>query len=74
MQDGGEGFTLDDFKTVIKAKNFEWCNNPDMEQYIRPQTIFGTKFESYLQAAKERSQPKSKWVKNELFKSTDVPN
>lgn len=43
-----EGFTLEDFKTVIDKKAAEWENRPDMAQYLRPQTLFGTKFEAYL--------------------------
>ena len=43
-----EGFTVDDFKTVIDKKVIEWGNDERMKQYLRPQTLFGTKFESYL--------------------------
>lgn len=42
-----EGFTEDDFKKVIDNKTEEWLNS-DMEKYLRPETLFGTKFESYL--------------------------
>jgi uncharacterized phage protein (TIGR02220 family) len=42
-----EGFTLDDFKTVIDKKCSEWMGT-EFQQYIRPQTLFGTKFEAYL--------------------------
>lgn len=42
-----EGFTVDDFKTVITKKAKEW-QNTDMAQYLRPETLFGTKFEGYL--------------------------
>lgn len=42
-----ENFTIDDFKTVISKKSEEWMNT-EMQQYLRPQTLFGTKFESYL--------------------------
>lgn len=42
------GFTLDDFRQVIMKKHTDWSKNPDMQQYLRPQTLFGTKFESYL--------------------------
>lgn len=56
-----EGFTVDDFKTVIDRKVTEWGNNPDMAQYLRPSTLFGTKFESYLnQKVVKPSQVKSK--------------
>ena len=44
-----EGFTLDDFKTVIDKKCAEWYGT-EMQQYLRPETLFGTKFESYLNA------------------------
>lgn len=43
-----EGFTVDDFKTVIDKKVIEWGKDERMKQYLRPQTLFGTKFESYL--------------------------
>lgn len=42
-----EGFTVDDFKTVITKKAKEW-QGTDMAQYLRPETLFGTKFEGYL--------------------------
>lgn len=42
-----EGFTVDDFKTVINNKYREW-KNTDFEKFLRPETLFGTKFESYL--------------------------
>lgn len=42
-----EGFTVDDFKTVIDKMCVEWMNT-DMQKYLRPETLFGTKFESYL--------------------------
>ncbi|CAK8054145.1 conserved phage C-terminal domain-containing protein [Eupransor demetentiae] len=42
-----EGFTADDFKKVIDNKVSEW-QGTDMEKYLRPETLFGTKFESYL--------------------------
>ena len=42
-----EGFTVEDFKTVIDNQYNKW-HNTEWEQYLRPQTLFGTKFESYL--------------------------
>ncbi len=44
-----EGFKLDDFRTVIDKKCAEWLGT-DMEMYLRPETLFGTKFEGYLNA------------------------
>ncbi|MCO6297637.1 conserved phage C-terminal domain-containing protein [Staphylococcus epidermidis] len=42
-----EGFSLDDFKRVIDNKVAEW-KSTNMEKYLRPETLFGTKFEGYL--------------------------
>ncbi|RFU63685.1 replication protein [Peribacillus saganii] len=42
-----EGFILEDFKRVIDQKATEW-KNPQWSKYLRPETLFGTKFESYL--------------------------
>ena len=43
-----DGFTLDDFKTVIDVKCKSWLKSPEMGSYLRPTTLFGSKFESYL--------------------------
>ena len=51
-----EGFNLDDFKIVIDKKCVEWMNT-DMQKYLRPETLFGTKFESYLnQSVQQKKQ------------------
>ena len=47
-----EGFTIDDFKKVIDIKNEQWGDDNKMKEYLRPETLFGTKFESYLQQPK----------------------
>ncbi len=43
-----EGFTEDDFLKVIDNMVTEWKGSEKMEMYLRPETLFGTKFESYL--------------------------
>ncbi|QKJ41740.1 phage replisome organizer N-terminal domain-containing protein [Bacillus altitudinis] len=48
-----EGFRFDDFKKVILAKCFEWRDNPEMSKFLRPETLFGTKFEGYLNNSDE---------------------
>lgn len=43
------GATAEQCKAVIDAKVGEWGGKPEMEQYLRPETLFGaTKFEQYL--------------------------
>ena len=44
-----EGRTLSDFKQVIDNRCATWLGT-DMEQYLRPSTLFGSKFEDYLNA------------------------
>jgi uncharacterized phage protein (TIGR02220 family) len=43
-----EGFELEDFYTVIEKKVKKWKGDPEFEMYLRPVTLFGNKFESYL--------------------------
>lgn len=50
-----EGFTVEDFKTVIDNKSASWLGNKDMEKYLRPETLFGTKFEGYLNEKPKKS-------------------
>lgn len=42
-----EGFTVDDFKRVVDNMWTAWKNS-EWEQYLRPSTLFGSKFENYL--------------------------
>lgn len=48
-----EGFTLQDFKDVIDGMIAKWGKDEKMHVYIRPETLFGNKFNSYLVASKE---------------------
>lgn len=43
-----DNFTVDDFKTVIDKKFNQWSNDEKMSAFLRPETLFSTKFESYL--------------------------
>lgn len=43
-----DGFRLEDFKKVIDAKVKDWKHDPEMNKYLRPETLFGNKFEGYL--------------------------
>jgi uncharacterized phage protein (TIGR02220 family) len=46
-----EGFTVSDIETVIKSKAAQWGSDDKMSAYLRPETLFGNKFESYLNEA-----------------------
>ena len=66
-----EGFTVGDFFLVIDKKTAEWKGDNKMEQYLRPATLFGTKFEGYLNAkvSKKTNVPDS--IRNRV---SDVDN
>lgn len=44
----GEGYRLDDFIRVIDVKCADWLGDEKMGRYLCPDTLFGTKFEKYL--------------------------
>ena len=58
-------YVFEDFKTVIDKKAREW-KGTSMEKFLRPDTLFGTKFESYLnqnivdEPVKQTYQPQPK--------------
>ena len=52
-----EGFTVDDFKAVIDNKCSSWLGDSKWEKYLRPETLFGSKFEGYLNE-KAKDTPK----------------
>ena len=54
-----EGFRLPDFQAVIDSKCAEWRGDPSMSRYLRPETLFGTKFEGYLQTAPIAAEAKA---------------
>lgn len=43
----GQGFTLEDFKHVIEVKSTKWLNTK-YQDALTPTTLFGDKFENYL--------------------------
>lgn len=44
-----EGFREEDFRRVIMTKANQWKGDPKMTGFLRPDTLFGTKFEGYRQ-------------------------
>lgn len=51
-----EGFRLGDFESVIANMTTAWKQDPKMSAYLRPETLFGTKFESYLNRPSARKE------------------
>jgi len=62
-----EGYMLDDFKTVIDKKVAEW-QGTEFAKFIRPETLFGSKFEGYLNQPC-REPPKSAYnILGEMYR------
>lgn len=61
-----EGFTVEDMKLVIDKKATEWVGNQKMAQYLRPDILFGNKFEGYLNA---NATPQNNWNNNPSHQS-----
>ena len=55
-----EGYTLEDFKTVIDKKTDEWNNDAKMKEFLRPETLFSEKFDRYLN--EEVKSNKNTWA------------
>lgn len=66
-----EGFTDIDFKTVIDKKCAEWLQDSNMVQYLRPETLFGTKFEAYLNQPDTGPIPRRNFGSKPVRKATD---
>src|SRR5690606_38153730 len=61
-----EGFRLEDFYQVIDIKATEWLQDAYWSKYLRPETLFGTKFEAYL-----NQKPKETKLREEDFDLDD---
>ena len=67
-----EGYTLEDFKKVIEVKSIKWLEDAKMQDFLTPNTLFGNKFESYLN--ENIVLPKTKQEKNyeQVSKATEL--
>ena len=52
-----EGYTMEDFKNVIDKKAKEW-KGTQFEQFLKPGTLFCTKFEGYVNQKEKVFRPK----------------
>ncbi|WP_207871910.1 hypothetical protein DOK78_002561 [Enterococcus sp. DIV2402] len=66
-----EGQRLNDFVKVIDIKSAQWLSSNEMNKYLRPQTLFGNKFDEYLneyQAPVEQNNNEYQRTQEELRK------
>jgi len=62
-----DGYTVDDFKTVIDKKANEWESDAKFSKFLRPSTLFSPKFESYLNQV-EATESREEQLDVELLK------
>lgn len=56
-----EGRTLEDFYHVIDVKCEQWLEDPKMNEYLRPATLFAQKnFENYVNEKSKQQKPKQR--------------
>ncbi len=55
-----DGYSAEDLKHVVSYKNKHWKGNSEMKGFIRPLTLFGTKFEGYLSEYSRWEQGRSR--------------
>lgn len=58
-----DGFKVEDFKKVIDNKYSDWFKDKKMNQYLRPETLFSNKFESYLNQKTKRRMTEEEILK-----------
>jgi uncharacterized phage protein (TIGR02220 family) len=66
-----EGYTKDDFIKVISIKATKWLNTK-FEDYLTPNTLFGNKFESYLNENIIVEKTKQEQNYEQVSKATDL--
>lgn len=54
------GRTVEDVRKVVAAKQEQWADS-DMARFIRPSTLFGAKFEEYLNEGEGAASDESDW-------------
>jgi uncharacterized phage protein (TIGR02220 family) len=66
-----EGYTKDDFIKVISVKSTKWLGTK-WEDYLTPNTLFGNKFESYLNENINTEKTKQENAYEQVIKATEL--
>ena len=67
-----EGFTLEDFKYVIDIKYDEWHKDEKMSKHLTYETLFGNKFEKYLNQTPTMKSKVNRFMKEEMNKTGEL--
>jgi uncharacterized phage protein (TIGR02220 family) len=67
-----EGFTVENFITVNEKKVKQWLHDPEMSKYLRPVTLYGNKFDGYLnEVVCDLPATNSNYLNKNKFQSAD---
>jgi uncharacterized phage protein (TIGR02220 family) len=66
-----EGYTKEDFIKVITVKSTKWLGT-QFEDYLTPNTLFGNKFESYLNENIKVEKSKQENAYEQVIKATEL--
>lgn len=64
-----KGITVDECKAVIDLKVVQWKGDDVMEQHLTPKTLFGSKFEKYLEEVKRIKSTESQTEQTQVDKA-----
>lgn len=67
-----DGYTLNDFQKVIDIKVAEWEKDDRFNKFLRPETLFSNKFESYLNQKIDRKNAMSDYMMDEYKKTGEL--
>jgi uncharacterized phage protein (TIGR02220 family) len=67
-----EGFTVENFISVNEKKVKQWLHDPEMSKYLRPATLYGNKFDGYLnEVVCDLPATNSNYLNKNKFQSAD---
>lgn len=68
-----DGYGIEDFRHVIDTKCADWVNDPAMNKFLRPETLFSSKFESYLNEKPVGKPPAGPKPQKEILGNGEPP-
>ena len=64
-----DGFRLPDFQKVHSVMAGKWLNDQKMQQFLRPETLYGPKFESYLNSNSNGGKSRAEQIYDTMAES-----
>ena len=62
-----KGYDFEEFKKVFKKKLSEWGCSEKMKSFIRPKTLYGSRFEQYLKESENKEVDELEDIVNHIY-------